>query len=77
MDKHYVDIEEIRVSSLLTGDKLKQDGSNYVGWFCRLREMLIKNNLLCAIRIPLGAFPSNVNDFDEYRVNRDNALVAK
>ena len=39
--------------------------------------MLIKNNILRAIRILLGALPSNVNDFDEYRVNWDNALVAK
>ena len=77
MDTHYSDLEEVRVSSLVTGEKLKPDGSNYVAWFGRLREMLIKNNILRAIRIPLGALPSNVNDFDEYRVNRDKALVAK
>ena len=77
MDTHYIDLEEVRVSSLVTGEKLKPDGSNYVAWFGRLREILIKNNILRAIRIPLGALPSNVNDFDEYRVNQDNALVVK
>ena len=77
MDNHYIDLEEVRVSSLVTGERLKPDGLNFVGWFGRLREMLIKNNLLRAIRIPLGDLPSNVNDFDEYRVNKDNALVVK
>src|SRR3954451_3591181 len=77
MDTHYIDLEDIRVSSLPTGEKLRPHGSNYVPWFGRLREMLIKNNLLRAIRSPLEALPRNVNDFDQYRVNRDNALVVK
>ena len=77
MDRHYIDLEEVRVSSLVAGERLKPDGSNFVPWFGRLREMLIKNNLLRAIRAPLGAMPTNVNDFDKYRVYKDNALVVQ
>ena len=77
MDNHYIDLEEVRVSSLVTGERLRPDGSNFVPWFGRLREMLIKNNLLRAIRAPLGAMPTNVNDFDKYRVYKDNALVVQ
>src|SRR3954453_9630624 len=39
--------------------------------------MLIKNNLLRAIRIPLGALPRNVNDIDQHCVDRDNTMVVK
>src|SRR4051812_33066856 len=77
MDTHYTDLEDIRVSSLLFGEKLRPDGSNYVPWFGRLREILIKNNLLRAIRTPLGTLPRNVNDFHQHRVDRDNAMVVK
>src|SRR4051794_9345124 len=44
MDTHYIDLEDICVSSLLTGEKLRPDGSSYVPWFGRLKEMLMGEN---------------------------------
>jgi len=73
--KHQIDY-----GSFLHEEQLKSDGSNFVDWYQRLRSILLQNDLLYVIEEPLGEAPrddAGVDDYDEYRDSRDNAIAVQ
>jgi hypothetical protein len=58
-----------RVGCYLLGDDLRLDGSNFPGWYLRLRNVLLHNGLIFMIREPLAEAPGPNNtaqDSEEY-----------
>lgn len=55
-------LPEIDTGSFMRDEALKADGSNFIGWYGRLRTMLERNGLLHVIREPLGDEPEPYDD---------------
>ena len=62
-------------------EKLKNDGSNFIDWYQRLRDVLISNDLLYVIQELLGDGPgdsaSEDDDDDDYRTRRDLFIIVQ
>jgi len=70
-------LPEIDTGSFMRDEALKADGSNFIGWYGRLRTMLERNGLLHVIREPLGDEPESYDDLEEFGVRRDTASVVQ
>ena len=61
-------------------EELKNDGSNFIEWYQRLRKGLRASDTLFVIEEPLGDEPNDSEDDDdkkEYRTHRDLDIVVK
>ena len=52
--------------SLLVAEKLRLDGSNFVSWYLRLREVLHTNAELYVLDEPLEECPNISASYEEY-----------
>ncbi|KAM0931168.1 hypothetical protein ACQ4PT_000508 [Festuca glaucescens] len=70
----------VNFCSFVHNEELKVDGSNFIDWCQRLRDVLISNDLLYVIEEPLGDEPkdsTSEDDKDDYRTRRDLFIVVK
>ena len=71
---------DIDYGSFLRDEELKSDGSNFIDWYQRLRDILISNDLLYMIQEPLGDAPgdsASENDNGDYRDHRDISITVQ
>jgi len=66
--------------SFMRNEELKADGSNFIDWYQRLRDILNSNELLYVIQEPLGDEPeesASEDDNDDYRTRRDLFIIVQ
>lgn len=70
----------INFGSLFAGENLRPDGSNFIEWYQRLRNVLHQNNVLYTIEEPIGEEPGDdmdeVDD-DAFRARRDYYILVQ
>src|ERR1041384_742668 len=70
----------IDMVSLLHGEKLKENGSNFVSWYLRLRALLKRINLSFLTKEHVGPPPTNDMDAQaaiDYQYRRRTYAIAK
>ena len=70
----------VHLRAFVREEELKNDGSNFIEWYQRLRKGLRASDALFVIKEPLGDEPNDSEDEvdkKEYRTHRDLDIVVK
>ena len=73
-------IPHLDPTSILPEEILNVEGSNYVDWFYRLREILRTYNLVHVIEGPLGDAPSvdaDVRELEEHVIALNHTIAVR
>ena len=73
-------IPHLNPASILPEEILNVEGSNYVDWFYRLREILRTYNLVHVIEGPLGDAPSadaDVGELEEHVIALNHTIAVR